>query len=156
MTQQAGVVPDARLVTRLLREQAPELVDLPVRASAASGSSNWVFRLGDAMVVRLPRSEAYVPDLVTEVRWLPHVAPQAVSPVPEVIAVGAPSGAFPHPWAVLSWIPGELPVALDAAQQARFAGTLGAFLRSLHAVEVTDAARGAGSASYRCGEPAPT
>lgn len=152
-SESADVVPDPRLVTELLREQAPELAALPVRVSATSGSSNWVFRLGEAMVVRLPRSESYVPDLVNEVRWLPHVAPHVVSPVPEVIAAGEAGSTYPRPWAVLSWIPGELPGRLDAAQQLRFAETLGGFLRSLHAIEVSDAARDAGRSSYRCGEP---
>lgn len=152
-SESADVVPDRRLVTRLLRDQAPHLADMPVRASAASGSSNWVFRLGDALVVRLPRAETYVADLVNEVRWLPHLAPHVVSPVPEVVTVGEASGAFPHPWAVLSWIPGELPVGLDGTQQVRFAETLGAFLQSLHAVDATDAPRGTGHWGYRCGEP---
>ncbi len=126
---------------------------MPVRVSPASGSSNWVFRLGDALAVRLPRSDEYVPDLLKETRWLPHIASQVVSPVPEVVALGQASQAFPRPWAVLSWVPGELPIALDEAQQARFAETLGAFLQSLHAVDTAGAARGAEHWGYRCGEP---
>lgn len=38
----ADAVPDPNLVTALLREQVPELADLPVRASETQGSSNWV------------------------------------------------------------------------------------------------------------------
>ena len=126
---------------------------MPVRVSPASGSSNWVFRLGDALAVRLPRADTYVPDLLKEIRWLPHIAPQVVSPVPEVIASGEASQAFPRPWAVVSWMPGELPLALDEVQQARFAETLGAFLQSLHAVDTTGAPHGAEHWGYRCGEP---
>lgn len=152
-SESTEVVPDPCVVTQLLRDHAPHLADMHVRVSPASGSSNWVFRLGDTMVVRLPRTDEYVPDLLNEVRWLPHVAPHVVSPVPEVIAVGEASQAFPRPWAVLSWLPGELPLALDEEQQPRFAETLGAFLRSLHAVDTTGAPRGAEHWGYRCGEP---
>lgn len=149
----SAVMPDTRVVTRLLRDQAPHLADLPIRMSPTSGSSNWVFRLGDALAVRLPRTDEYVPGLLTEVRWLPHLAPHVVSPVPEVVALGEPSEAFPRPWAVVTWLSGELPLVLDEAQQARFAETLGAFLRSLHAVDTAGAPRGADHWGYRCGEP---
>ena len=146
-------MPDTHVVTRLLRDQAPHLADLPVRVSPASGSSNWVFRLGEALAVRLPRTDEYVPDLLKEVRWLPHVAPHVVSPVPEVVARGEPSEAFARPWSVVTWLAGELPLALDQAQQARFAETLGAFLRSLHSVGAAGIPRGVEQWGYRCGEP---
>jgi aminoglycoside phosphotransferase (APT) family kinase protein len=156
-SESTEVVPDTHLVTRLLRDQAPRLADLPVRVSPASGSSNWVFRLGDALAVRLPRADEYVPDLLKEVRWLPHLAPHVVSPVPEVVACGEPSQVFPRPWAVVTWMPGEMPLALDEVQQARLAETLGAFLQSLHAVDTTGAPHGAEHGAeywgYRCGEP---
>lgn len=152
-SEPSEVVPDTHVVTQLLRDQAPHLADMPARVSPASGSSNWVFRLGDALAVRLPRADRYVPDLLKEIRWLPHIAPQVVSPVPELIASGEASQVFPRPWAVVSWMPGELPLALDEVQQARFAETLGAFLQSLHAVDTTGAPHGAEKWGYRCGEP---
>lgn len=140
-------------MTQLLREQAPHLAHMPVREIGASGSSNWVFRIGDALAVRLPRSDDYVADLLKEVRWLPHLAPHLPVAVPEIVAVGRPSGAFPRPWAVVSWVPGDLPLALDGAQQALLAESLGAFLQSLHAVQTDDAPEGPGHWGYRCGEP---
>lgn len=148
-----GGVPDAQVVTRLLREQAPRLADLPVRPSNASGSSNWVFRLGETLAIRLPRSDDYVADLESEVRWLPCLAPALPVAVPDVITVGRPSGTFPRPWAVVSWVPGTPPLALDGPQQAQLAGSLGAFLRSLHAVDTADVPAGPEHWSYRCGEP---
>ncbi|WP_221767489.1 aminoglycoside phosphotransferase family protein [Nocardioides sp. LS1] len=152
-SESTHLAPDVDVVAQLIRDQAPHLADLPVRVSPASGSSNWVFRLGEALSVRLPRADEYVDDLLKEVRWLPHLAPHLVSPVPGVIAVGESSQAFPRPWAVLSWLPGDLPHALDEAQQVRFAETLGAFAQSLHAVDTTGAPRGAEHWGYRCGEP---
>jgi hypothetical protein len=147
------VVPDSPVVTRLLREQTPRLADMPVWPSGASGSSNWVFRLGDTLAIRLPRSDDYVADLVNEVRWLPRLSPNLPVAVPDVIAVGQPSGTFPRPWAVVSWVPGDLPLALDGSQQARLAGSLGTFLQSLHAVDTADVPVEPEHWGYRCGEP---
>lgn len=147
------VVPDSAVVTRLLREQAPQLAAQPVRPSLASGSSNWVFRIGDTLAIRLPRSDDYIEDLLNETRWLPRLAPELPVAVPDVVAVGEPSEHFPRPWAVMTWVPGDLPRALDAAQQARLAESMGTFLQSLHDVDTAGAPVGGASWGYRCGEP---
>lgn len=144
---------DPELVVTLLREQAPHLANLRVRPSDAQGSSNAVFRLGDAYAVRLPRSEDYAADLLNETEWLPHLGPWLTAPVPEVVFAGQASEIFPHRWAVMSWLSGGLPVDLDAEQQWAFAVSLGEFLRSLHSVDTHGLASGAGRWGYRCGEP---
>lgn len=149
----AGVVPGPQLVTQLLRDQAPQLAALPVRASPASGSSNWVFRIGEELAIRLPRSDDYVAGLKNEVRWLPHLAPTLPAAVPEVVAVGQPSDTFPRPWAVVSWVPGDLPLALDGAQENLLAQTLGHFTQRLHEVDTADVPAGSEHWGYRCGEP---
>lgn len=149
----ADVVPDPQTVTRLLREQAPHLADMTVQSSSTSGSSNWVFRLGDALAVRLPRSDDYAADLLNEVRWLPRLAPNLPVAVPDVVAVGQPSGTFPRPWAVVSWVPGNLPLALDGPQEALLAESLGTFLQSLHAVDTADVTTEPERSGYRFGEP---
>ncbi|QFG70207.1 aminoglycoside phosphotransferase family protein [Ornithinimicrobium pratense] len=149
----SGAAPEPEGVTHLLRQQAPHLAHLPVSPSPASGSSNWVFRLGENLAVRLPRTASYVPDLLREIRWLPHLASKLSVPVPDVVAVGQPSEVFPRPWAVVSWVPGELPGTLDSAQQYRFARSFGAFLQTLHVVDTDDAPAGPEHWGYRCGEP---
>ena len=124
-----------------------------VRVSPASGSSNWVFRIGEELAIRLPRSDAYVADLENEVRWLPRLAPRLPVAVPDVVAVGQPSDTFPRPWAVVSWVSGDLPLALDGSQQARLAESLGQFVRSLHEIDASDVPAGPERWGYRCGEP---
>jgi aminoglycoside phosphotransferase (APT) family kinase protein len=147
------VVPDADRVVSLLREQAPHLAGPAVRPSHASGSSNWVFRLGDAHAVRLPRSDGYVRDLLKEVRWLPRLGPALPVPVPAIEFVGEASDLFPLPWAVVSWVPGDMPAGLDSAQQVELAETLGEFMQSLHAVDASGVRAGAEHWGYRSGEP---
>lgn len=144
---------DDDLVVRLLREQAPQLADLPVRPSDTSGSSNVVFRLGDGYAVRLPSSDHYSSDLLNEIEWLPHLGPSLTAPVPEVVWAGRPTAVFPRPWAVVSWVTGELPVGLDAGRQQALAAGLGEFLRSLHALDTVGQRSGAARWGYRCGEP---
>jgi len=141
------------VVTHLLREQAPHLADMSVRAISAPGSSNWVFSLGDTLAIRLPRSDDYVADLLNEVRWLPRLAPKLTVAVPDVVAVGKPSEDSARPWAVVSWVQGDLPLAQDASRQALLAESLGTFLESLHAVSTAGAPAEPEHWGYRCGEP---
>ena len=141
------------MVTRLLRDQAPDLADLHIRTSPSSGSSNWVFRIGEALAIRLPRSDDYVADLVNEVQWLPRLAPLLPAAVPAIVATGRPSETFPRPWAVVSWVPGDPPFALGESQQVRLVESLGRFLQALHAIGAADLPAGAERWGYRCGEP---
>ncbi len=145
--------PDAELVVRLLREQFAELADQEVRPSTASGSSNWVFRVGDERAVRLPRSDSYTVDLLTEAEFLPRLAPRLGVPVPEVRFLAESSDLFPRPWTVVTWVPGEPPGELDSAGQARLAADLGGFVRRLHEQDTCGLAPGPPRWGYRTGEP---
>lgn len=145
--------PDAAVVGRLLREQAPHLAQLPVRVSARQGSSNHVFRLGERLAVRLPRSDEYVPDLHAELVGLPLLRRHVGAAVPEVVVAGEPSRHFARPWAILTWLPGHPPRALDAMPQAELARTLGDFLRELHGIGTDEAPSSFVGRDYRCGEP---
>ncbi|QIX28909.1 aminoglycoside phosphotransferase family protein [Nocardioides sp. JQ2195] len=136
-----------------MREQFPELAGKDVQPSRASGSSNWVFRVGDEHAVRLPRSDAYVDDLLKEAEFLPLLAPHLSTPVPDVRFMAERSSLFPRPWTVVSWVPGETPEQLDPAAQARAALGLGRFVGRLHAADTWELPAGAARWGYRAGEP---
>ena len=67
--------------------------------------------------------------------------------------LASPAEPSPGPWAVVSWVSGDLPLALDGSQQALFAEFPGIFLQSLHAVDTADVPVGPEHWGYRCGEP---
>lgn len=152
-SQVPDTIPGARLVWRLLTEQVPELADRHVRPSAEQGSSNWVFRVGDQHAVRLPRTDAYAADLLTEARWLPYLAPRLAVPVPDVERLGEPTSEFPRPWALVRWVPGTTPGDLGPEQQQRLARDLGRFLSRLHDIDTCGLVAGPARWGYRTGEP---
>src|SRR3954447_17090811 len=98
------------LVHRLLAAQLPQWADLPVRRVASSGTDNAMFRLGDELVVRLPRIHWAAGGVDHEAVWLPRVAGRFPVEIPRVVAVGAPDDAYPWTWSVLTWVPGVNPV----------------------------------------------
>lgn len=141
------------MVTSLLREQFPHLADEQVRPSPSSGSSNHVFRVGDTWAVRLPRTDDYVADLLTEARWLPRLAPHLGAPVPEVLFLAQPSDLFPRPWTVVTWLPGQPPGELDPEGQACLASGLGRFLRGMHGLDTDGVDVDPQRWGYRAGAP---
>lgn len=120
---------DAALVHRLLCEQHPDLAGLPLRA-AGGGWDNEMFRLGDALAVRLPRRAAAAPLLAKEQRWLPELAPRLPIAIPVAIRIGQPAPAFPWTWSIVPWLPG-VPADLVASDDLA-PTTFGDFLRDLH------------------------
>jgi aminoglycoside phosphotransferase (APT) family kinase protein len=64
---------DIVLVRTLLEEQHPDLAGLPL-AHAGEGWDNRMFRLGEDLVVRLPRRAVSALLIEHEQRWLPLLA----------------------------------------------------------------------------------
>lgn len=87
----------ADVVSRLLREQCPDIAHLPVTPVDVDGWDNSTFRIGDHFTARLPTDEGYVPAVLKEHQWLPVLAARLPLPIPEPVARGAPGCGFPRP-----------------------------------------------------------
>lgn len=130
---------DADLVRRLLDDQMPDLAGRPLRPVEPWGTDHAIWRLGDDLVVRLPRIAWAVEQVELEATWLPRLAPHLPVAVPEPVAIGLPGRGYPHPWAVHRWIPGT-GAALDRVRDAdEFALDLAAVVRSLGRIPSTGA-----------------
>jgi aminoglycoside phosphotransferase (APT) family kinase protein len=98
---------DASLVRRLLAAQFPQWADLPIEPVPSAGTVNAIYRLGDDMVVRLPRVHRWAAALEKEYHWLPKLAPHLPLRVPEPVAKGHPASWYPFSWAIYRWIDGQ-------------------------------------------------
>jgi len=129
---------DEYLVERLLRDQHSDLAGVPIQLLDV-GWDNAIYRLGENLVIRLPRRTAAVPLIEHEQTWLPALAESLPIPVPAPVRVGKPSDAFPHPWSIVPWMPGRSadlePPHSDQAQR------MSEFLRALHRPAPDDAPR---------------
>lgn len=121
---------DAALVRRLLAAQFPEWAELPVEPLYSSGTVNALYRLGDSMVVRLPRLAWGARSLALDRDWLPKLAPLLPVAIPVPLAAGRPSEELPWEWGIYPWLEGEHPDC-DAEPE-----TLAAFVQALHAVRL--------------------
>jgi aminoglycoside phosphotransferase (APT) family kinase protein len=122
----------ADLIAELLRDQHPDLADLPL-TFGARGWDNQLWRLGDDLAVRLPWATQTADDLLLkEFTWLPAMAPRLPLQIPVPQRLGQPSARFPRPWIVTTWVGGEPADRAPATRGAEAADTLAAFLTALH------------------------
>ena len=136
---------DRALVRRLVNRSLPQYAGLDVRRLESSGSSNALFRLGDDLLVRLPRQPGGSTTIEKEARWLPVIARGLTAAVPEVVAVGDPGFGYPEKWALTTWLDGHVPaVTWDGSGHGSSHGLaedLARFVIELHGVDVPPEAR---------------
>jgi aminoglycoside phosphotransferase (APT) family kinase protein len=141
---------DEALVRSLLAEQRPEWAALPL-SPAGAGTDNTLYRLGDDLLVRLPRTAGSGRSLRKEQRWLPRLAPLLSRPIPEPVHAGTPTGAFPWVWSVHRWIDGDETGPDSVRDWAAFGADLAAFVRELHRAGLMGATRTGDLGWYRGG-----
>jgi aminoglycoside phosphotransferase (APT) family kinase protein len=140
---------DDELARNLVRRDLPRCAAEPLRRLAATGSSNALFRLGDGLLVRLPRQPGGAATIDKEARWLPYIASKLPVSVPEILAVGDPGFGYPERWSVVRWIDGHHP-ATPEPDADRLAGDLANVVACLRAIDVSTEARDDASLrSYR-------
>lgn len=144
---------DAALVRSLVRHRFPGFADVEPVPVSSSGTDNFLFRLGDGLVVRVPRTPAAARLIDLENRWLPVLAARLPVPLPVPVGVGEPSDDFPWPWAVSRWIDGVNPVD-DLDDPAGLGRDLARFVAALRRVPVDGGPRGmrSGALSGRDGD----
>jgi aminoglycoside phosphotransferase (APT) family kinase protein len=132
------VATDVSLVGRLLAAQFPQWADLPIQPVPSAGTDNALYRLGDDMVVRLPRIERATESLNKECRWLPRLAPLLPLAVPVPLGKGMPAEGYPFEWSIYLWLEGETTTIEGIANLEQAATDLPRFIAALQRVDATD------------------
>lgn len=127
---------DHAVVGRLIARQFPEWANLPITEIQAGGTDNHIYRLGDDMVVRLPRLPRAAEMMSREQHWLPRLAPLLPLTVPVPLGRGTPDDEFPYPWSVYQWVDGENLVEAEG-DLTDAAVRLGGFIAALQQIDTT-------------------
>jgi aminoglycoside phosphotransferase (APT) family kinase protein len=136
---------DEALVHRLVATQMPEFADQPLARVEPWGTDNAIWRLGDQLVVRLPRIGWAAGQVEREATWLPRLAPQLPVAVPQPVRDGRLCG-------IVDWgsaCAGDPAVDVQVVWSPLF--TAGSRRVFLDALEVDDAtlARSRGAAIHQ-------
>jgi aminoglycoside phosphotransferase (APT) family kinase protein len=129
---------DVPLVRRLLAGQFPQWAELPIERVSSAGTSNALYRIGDAMVARLPRIHWAVGSVDKDFDWLPRLAPLLPVAIPVPLAKGTPAEGYPWDWGVYTWLEGENPTADRIAGSRALTGDVVQFVDALHGVDLAN------------------
>ncbi len=146
------VATDVGLVRRLLAAQHPQWADLPIEPFDSTGTSNYIYRLGDDLAVRLPRRPGTTAEVAKQQEWLPLLAPHLPLAIPVPVAAGKPGEGYPWAWTVYRWLDGESATADCVADPVAAATDLGRFVGALQQID-TAGAPGPGEDNYWRGCP---
>ncbi|KQS97101.1 phosphotransferase [Cellulomonas sp. Leaf395] len=126
------------LARSLLREQHPDLADLPL-TWAGTGWDNALWRLGEHLAARFPVRAVSSPLVVHEQRWLPTLAPWLPVDVPTPVRVGVPSSTYPWAWSVVPWFEAVASHHTPVASRSQWAPQLAEVFVALHRPAPDDA-----------------
>lgn len=128
---------DVALVRQLLAAQFPRWADLPLAPVRSAGTDNALYRLGDDMVVRLPRIHWAIGGMDKEHEWLPRLAPLLPLAIPVPLAQGTPGEGYPWQWSVYRWLDGEDATIAPFADLGQAARDLAHFIAALRRIDPT-------------------
>lgn len=144
MTLHADELPiDDALVRSLVDRDLPEYAGMTLTPLGASGSTNALFRLGDDLLVRLPRQPGAGASVLKEAHLAPLLARALPVAVPEVVAVGNPGFGYTEHWSVTRWLGGEHPRRAEPGKPAKserlgLAEDLATVVLALRAIDAPD------------------
>ncbi|MFC7546635.1 aminoglycoside phosphotransferase family protein [Plantactinospora sp. GCM10030261] len=150
MLHEDEVAVDPATIRALVEAQCPQWAGLPL-SPAGAGTDNTMYRLGDQLLVRLPRTAEKARSLRKEQRWLPRLAPLLTHQIPAPVHAGTPAAAFPLPWSIYRWIDGDEAGPGTVQDWTTFGADLAAFVRALHDVDLMGATRAGDLSGYRGG-----
>lgn len=129
----AAIDLDSALVSSLVSDQFPELSSLKIQHLKAQGTDNHLFRVGDNLCARFPKTPWAVDTASREAAALPRFSESPIT-VPEVYGLGEPAHGYPYNWSILDWLPGralEDGALHDPGRAARALGRFFDFVRSV-------------------------
>ncbi|MBB6485800.1 phosphotransferase [Rhizobium lusitanum] len=143
------VAPQENAIRHLLSEMTPQWADLPIQRLRSSGTDNAIYRIGEALLLRLPRREAAVHLIDKELDWLPRLADLPLK-VPRLRFRGSTELGLKCNFGIFDWMEGKIASPANIADPAAAALALAEFLKALHLVG-TEGAPLAGELNHRRG-----
>lgn len=134
---------DLALVERLVASQAPkQWVRLPI-SYLATGWDNEVYRLGERLLVRVPRRALAAQLAERERLWLDRAAADSGLDLSAPLFSGMPTAEYPWSFSICRYVPGVSAAGISRVQRDHYARQFTGYLRSLHAVAPPEAPRSA-------------
>jgi aminoglycoside phosphotransferase (APT) family kinase protein len=125
------------MLRSLLGKQFPHWADLPMEAVPSAGTDNALYRLGEDLVVRMPRIHWAAGQVEKEHLWLAKLAPFLPLAIPLPLAQGSPGEGYPWNWSVCQWLEGETAAVDRLTDPGQAALRLAEFICALQRIDPT-------------------
>ena len=124
------------LAKKLISTQFSEYADLNVTEIEEQGHDNRTYRIGDDMLIRMPKAESYALKVPKEQELLPKLAQYLSIAIPAPIKMGSPSSDYPYPFSIFKWLEGRSANHLLLANKSleNIALELATFLKELQGI----------------------
>ncbi len=122
---------DLELVRELIQQQAPRWAGEQI-SYVATGWDNEVYRLGNELIIRLPRRE--LGDVIghSERQWLPKLVAETGLDIAAEIFHGEPTATYPFTFSVTRYVPGKSAATLERTDRNGYAEQLAHYFNHLH------------------------
>lgn len=128
-------------VHALIEAQFPQWAYLPLEPVEPAGTDHSLFRLGERLAVRMPRTAAAALQVEKTRQWLPDLARELPLAVPAPVAQGVPAQGYPFVWSITDWIDGDTVAVAPPTDPVAAAGALGGFVAALRRIDPRDGPR---------------
>ncbi|WP_404289768.1 aminoglycoside phosphotransferase family protein [Glutamicibacter arilaitensis] len=128
---QAEVEIDQGLVRRLVTSQSPEFSGMPI-SYLATGWDNEVYRLGDELLIRLPRRELAEILGARERQWLPILAAETGLDLGVPVFWGRRTVEYPFTFSICRYVHGVSAATLTRGERDWYASQFVIYLQRLH------------------------
>jgi aminoglycoside phosphotransferase (APT) family kinase protein len=130
---------DADSIRGMIIDQFPEHRLERIEPLETTGTVNAIFRIGSGVAARFPlrvMDPAGCADLLrSEAAAMTEFAEHSPFATPRPLGLGQPSTAYPMPWAVQSWIEGDVATPNELATSTTFALDIANLIASLRAAD---------------------
>jgi aminoglycoside phosphotransferase (APT) family kinase protein len=128
---------DADSVRTLIDGQFPEYRDASIERVGTTGTVNAIFRIGTALAARFPlraMDPLECADVLRrEAAAMTEFAEHSPFATPRPVGLGQPGAYYPMPWAIQTWIEGDVATPDGLASSTAFAHDIAHLIASLRA-----------------------
>lgn len=126
------------MIQQLLEEHTPQWANLPLARVTSSGTDNALYRIGDELVLRIPRRKSAALLVSKELDWLPHLDGLPLM-IPALRYRGRVNLGVDCDFGIFDWMPGSIATPNNIANAEDAATTLATFLKALHLKSIVGA-----------------
>ncbi len=125
---------------KLIKKHCPHFSNMQIDQILPGGYDNYMFRLGDKYVLRLPSGKGHIGQIEKEYKYLPYLSKHLSIKIPKPIFLGEKDEIFAEQWGIYEWIEGDIAMnCLDTLDLNVFASDLADFILELHSIESKNA-----------------